>query len=137
MLFYNLNLLSTMNKYNRKPGYITADLMNYHYLKLFREVLLKNETEAEKEIWKYLRSKQLGYTFRRQHIIDNFIVDFVCLSKKLVIEIDGGIHLTQIEEDELRTLKLNSKGFRVIRFTNEEVLNNIESVVERIKKELG
>lgn len=95
----------------------------------------KEPTDAEAALWELLRDKKLGDKFRRQHLIDDFIVDFVCLSKNLVIEVDGGYHNdpTQKEYDEQRTLYLNEKGFKVIRFTNEEVLGNTEAVLTKIK----
>lgn len=83
-----------------------------------------------------LRNKNLGVKFRRQHIIDVYIVDFVCLSKKLVIEVDGSIHHKKKEYDFIRTQKLNLKGYQVIRFENEEVLNYPETVIEKINKAL-
>ena len=70
-------------------------------------------------------------------MIDKYVVDFACLSKKLVIEIDGGIHLRQKEKDELRTLDLNNIGYKVIRFSNDEVFDNAELVAQKIKKELN
>src|SRR5690606_23344191 len=96
----------------------------------------KEPTQAEDFLWQQLRNKNLDEKFRRQHLIDDFIVDFVCLSKRLVIEVDGEIHNFQQEHDEQRTLMLNEKGFKVIRFKNEEVLGNIESVLNQIKEEL-
>jgi very-short-patch-repair endonuclease len=79
-----------------------------------------------------LRNKKFGVKFRRQHIIDIYIVDFVALSKKLVVEVDGDSHKNKEEYDLLRTQVLNSKGFRVIRFTNQEVLHCTENVIEQI-----
>ena len=95
----------------------------------------KEPTDAEAALWELLRDKKLGDKFRRQHLIDDFIVDFVCLSKNLVIEVDGGYHNdpSQKEYDQQRTLYLNEKGFKVIRFTNEEVLGNTEAVLTKIK----
>ena len=81
------------NRAKSLPGYITADLVSYKYLKEIRRGLKENYTEAEKLMWKYLQNKKTGFKIRRQHVIDNFIVDFVCLPTKLVIEIDGKIHL--------------------------------------------
>jgi len=118
---------------NKLPEYITANLQNYKFLKEIRKGLKENPTDAEKLIWEHLRNKKTGYKIRRQHVVDNFITDFVCLSKKVVIEIDGGIHLKQKELDELRTNTLNEKGYKVIRFTNEEVFANPELVVSMIK----
>lgn len=96
----------------------------------------KTATEAENLLWQAVRNHQLGYKIRRQHYIDRFIVDFVCLSKKLVFEVDGEIHLDQEEYDASRTYELEQFGFKVIRFKNEDVLNNIDSILSKIKSEL-
>ena len=119
------------------PGFITADLQSYKYVKDFRENLKKNPTDAEELIWELLRNKKTGHKIRRQHIIDNFIVDFVCLRKKVIIEIDGEIHLQQQESDSLRTNTLNEKGYKVIRFANDEVFANPALVAEKIKEILN
>ena len=90
-------------------------------------------TDSERFLWKYLRKRQIGgHKFRRQHIIGNYIVDFVCLKKKLVIELDGGQHKNNIEYDTQRTKYLKLEGFKVIRFWNNQVLNEIEGVLETI-----
>ena len=109
--------------------------------KLLREVAKKNKrypTEAEKMLWEYIRSEQLWFKFNRQHIVGDYIVDFICLEKGLVIEVDGGYHseYEQIQRDECRTEHLEDMGLKVIRFSNEEVLNNIEGVLDNIRKEL-
>ncbi len=117
-------------------GYNTANPLTYKLIKEMRDKLKDNPTEAEKVMWEYLRNSKKGHKIRRQHIIDDFITDFVCLSKKLVIEIDGKIHLQQKEYDELRTQRLNELGFNVIRFTNEEVFENPKLVAQKIKEEL-
>lgn len=96
----------------------------------------KNPTEAEEKIWEAIRNNALGYKFRRQHAISRFIVDFVCIEKKLVVEIDGAIHDNQKQEDLERTSILNSEGFNVIRFTNDEVKNNLKEVLTSIKDAL-
>ena len=98
----------------------------------------KNPTAAEQKLWEALRNKQLGAKFRRQHPVYKFIVDFVCLEKKLIVEVDGDIHNFQLEEDELRTLTLSEKkGFKVIRFTNQEVLEDTGKVVNKITEVLN
>ena len=130
------NIEEVVSPEKPRAGYVTADLFNYKYLKEIREGLKHNQTDAEKVMWEYLRNKKTGYKIRRQHVIDNFITDFVCLPKKVVIEIDGGIHLQQKEHDELRTFTLNEKGYQVIRFTNKEVFANPESVAIQIKEVL-
>lgn len=118
------------------PRYVTANPLSYGIIKAFREELKNNPTPAEKILWGYLRNKKTGYKIRRQHVIDDFITDFVCLVKKVVIEIDGKIHLSYKEYDELRTFRLNQKGYEVIRFTNEEVYSNPELVAQKIKQKL-
>jgi len=117
----------------KKPEYITANPYTYPLIKDYREGLKDHQTDAELLLWKYLRNKNTGHKIRRQHVIGDFIADFVCLSKKVVIEIDGRIHKFQKEQDNIRTKKLNNLGYEVIRFTNDEVLNSPESVVEFIK----
>ena len=121
----------------RTPFFMTGGNSAYRLIEEAKR-MRKEPTDAEAALWELLRDKKLGDKFRRQHLIDDFIVDFVCLSKNLVIEVDGGYHndLTQKEYDQQRTLYLNEKGFRVIRFTNEEVLGNTEAVLTKIKQEL-
>ncbi len=116
-----------------KPGYNTADPLSYIYIKDFRNDLKKNPTKAEAIIWEYLKTKKTGYKIRRLHIIGGFITDFVCLSKKLIIEIDGEIHLNQKEYDENRTRILNELGYDLIRFSNNEVFENTNKVAQKIK----
>ncbi len=95
-----------------------------------------NMTDAEKLLWLRLSKDQLGVRFKPQHPINIFIVDFYCHTHKLVIEIDGGVHEQQGEYDESRTVELKRFGITVIRFTNEEVQNNMDGVIDTIKKHL-
>jgi very-short-patch-repair endonuclease len=97
--------------------------------------LRKEMTPAEKRLWQVLRGNRLdGLYFRRQHAVGTYILDFVCVQEKLVIEVDGGSHLEQEEYDSERTQWLeDEKGYRVIRFTNDDVLKNIHEVVEAIR----
>ena len=113
----------------------TAD-SNYHAVKDFRKELKDHPTEAEDILWNLLRNTQLGVKFRRQHVIGGYIVDFVSLEKKLVVEVDGKIHETQREEDAFRTARLSEAGFHVLRFTNDEITAAPEKVVSRICKRL-
>lgn len=114
--------------------YRTARPSTYALLKELKTENKKNSTQAENVLWECLRNKNLKYKFRRQHVIDIFIADFVCLEKNLIIEVDGGYHntLEQREADELRTQILNEIGFKVIRFTNEEVINTTENTLKKI-----
>jgi very-short-patch-repair endonuclease len=121
----------------RLPIYNTADAYVYKHIKDARKELVENPTEAENLLWKQLKSRKTGYKIRRQHVIDKYVVDFVCLSHKLVIEVDGPIHLQQVEEDMLRTYNLNDKGFMVIRFRNEEIYQNAAQVAEKIREFLN
>lgn len=116
-------------------SYQTADPMLYGLLKEFVKNHRSRPTEAENVLWQMLRGKKLeGYKFRRQHIVGSYIADFACLEKKLIIEVDGLIH--QLPEnkagDEERTTWLKQQGFEVVRFTNEQVIGNIEGVLDTI-----
>jgi len=94
----------------------------------------KNPTDAENALWQALRKKKLDVKFRRQHPIYKYIVDFVCLEKNLIVEVDGKIHEYQLNKDAQRTLELEQKkGFKVIRFYNEEILNNLNDVINKIE----
>lgn len=96
-----------------------------------------NQTDAEMRIWSHLRNRGLGGArFRRQITIDPYIVDFICTDRKLIIEIDGGQHAEQVEADAERTEFLKLRGYRVLRFWNNEVLENTEGVLEVILAEL-
>ena len=120
------------------PGYHTSNKANYHLLAEHAKDMKRFSTEAESCLWEMLRKKNLGDKFRRQHVIDDFIVDFVCLPKKLVIEVDGQYHNEpeMVEADKQRTEVLESLGYRVLRFTNEEVLANTDAVLQTIQTEL-
>ncbi len=98
----------------------------------------KSSTKAESKLWEELRNRKVeNHKFRRQHPIDRFIVDFVCLDKRLVIEVDGAIHESQQVEDQERTNILETeKGFKVLRFSNDQVLQQTDEVLETIKSTL-
>jgi len=91
-------------------------------------------TDAERALWARIRAEQIeGFKFRKQAAIDDYIVDFLCLERMLVVEVDGGQHAIRKAEDDARTLALGMMGYRVIRFWNNEVLRNIEGVLEVIR----
>ncbi|MEO1032832.1 MAG: DUF559 domain-containing protein [Bacteroidota bacterium] len=118
--------------------YMTARPSTYKLMKELQQENKKHSTEAERILWESLRAKKMGFKFRRQHIIDEFIVDFVNLEKNLVIEVDGGYHNTKEQQDvdEIRTLILTELGFKVIRFSNEQVIGDMDSVLNAIEKQL-
>ena len=102
----------------------------------FSKALRKNQTETEEIIWQCLRNRKLlNFKFRRQHAVHKFIADFYCHEAKLIIEIDGGIHNNpeNQEYDQNRTIELMKIGITVIRFTNEEVNNSLDRVINAIK----
>lgn len=111
-------------------------IMKNSNLKGFAQELRNNQTDAEKEIWSHLRQRQMFYfKFRRQQIIGNYIVDFICFEKQLIIEIDGGQH-SDIT-DKRRTDFFEKEGYKILRFWNNEVLSNIEGVMEKVLIELN
>ena len=95
----------------------------------------RGQTEAESFLWSYIRANQLGVHFRRQHPIGDFIADFICIDQRLIIEVDGNIHNKpeQQEWDKQRTAFLESQDYRVVRFSNEQVLHDIDKVLAHIK----
>ena len=133
-----------MRSYEEKIRY-----MNKYNDKLFQEASAKvfenargnrkELTKAERLLWAELRNRKLnGLKFRRQHPIDKYVADFYCVEKNLIIELDGNIHSeSEIKQyDEARTKELNNLGIKVLRFTNEEVLNNMPAVLTTIKQTL-
>ncbi len=111
----------------------------YQLLEEFARNNRNNPTDAERVLWEYLKGGRMGAHFRRQHIVEDYIPDFVCLSEKLIIEIDGGYHLAgeQPQRDEERTAELAQQGFRVVRFTNEEIIGDIDNVLRIIETEIN
>ncbi|MEY2819346.1 MAG: hypothetical protein RL275_2809 [Chloroflexota bacterium] len=102
--------------------------------KLQRAKELRREmTPAEKILWEELRANKLGVHFRRQQVIQGFIVDFYCHQAGLVVEVDGDVHDLQKEEDERREKVLSALGLRVVRFRNDEVVKSLSAVVGKIK----
>jgi leucyl-tRNA synthetase len=123
-----------------EQGYNSANPLYANELVQLARENRKNATQAEAVLWQELRNSNLGFKIRRQHYVGNFIVDFVCLDKKLIIEIDGEYHndTEQNQKDEERTVSLEQKHlFKVIRFTNNEVENHLEEVLNKIKHELN
>ncbi len=120
-------------------GTHTADSTQYDLLKKNAEANRKNPTEAESVMWDMLKGNKLGAHFRRQHIIIDYIVDFICIDKGLVIELDGGYHNDpqQKEYDEQRTAHLQQLGYTELRFKNEELLCNPDSVIAKITETLN
>jgi very-short-patch-repair endonuclease len=108
---------------------------NTHNLKGVRVSLRQNAVTAEKILWKYLRNNQLGYKFRRQSSVGNLVADFCCVRLKLIVELDGWTHefeKTQTK-DVVKKKFLESRGYKVIWFLNEQIYGDIELVLNKIK----
>lgn len=118
------------------PEWYKANPYTYNALKDGQKPMRNNLTNAEEVLWEYIKDKKMGLKFKSHHLIDDYVPDFVALSCKLIIEVDGEIHKYQKVEDEKRTLELNNKGFKILRFTNEEILNNTFEVLNIIKNEV-
>ncbi len=122
-----------------KANFVTSDYEKWKVLKPLAREQRKNPTPAEDVLWQALRGNQLGAKFRRQHAIADFIVDFVNIDAKLVVEVDGGIHevADNPQYDQYRTSVLEENGFRVVRFRNEEVLQALPRVLQKIQLALS
>jgi very-short-patch-repair endonuclease len=98
------------------------------------KTLRRNQTDAEQKLWYHLRAHRfMGRKFKRQKPMGRYVVDFVCLEEKLIIELDGGQHVENVEYDQERDAWLMSEGYKVLRFWNNELMNEMESVLERIR----
>ena len=117
--------------------YQTATL-NYTLLEEYARHHRNNPTEAERVLWEHIRHDALGVKIQRQHIIGDFIVDFLAPNERLIIEVDGAYHAEprQKADDELRTGILEGKGYKVIRFSNEDVLYDTDMTINKIKEAL-
>ncbi len=106
------------------------------YLKAFARDMRKNPTDAERNFWSIIKHKQTGYKFRRQQAINSqYIADFVCFELKLIIEIDGSQHCDNTT-DKQRTFQIETEGFCIIRFWNNEVLQNLEGCYDMLMQEI-
>ncbi len=111
--------------------------MQKHKLLECAKILRKTSTIAEQVLWQCLRNRKfMGVKIRRQYWIDRYIADFACLERKLIIELDGDSHINQREHDISRTDVLSVLNFKVVRFWNWEVLNNLPKVLENIAKNI-
>jgi very-short-patch-repair endonuclease len=114
---------------------VGVNLMTKHHVpewqKQFARALRHHLTDAEQKLWHYLRGEQLGCKFRRQHPLGSYIVDFICLERRLIIEIDGVQHLDS-QQDAARDQWLNQQGFHVLRYWDNQVLTEIEAVLADI-----
>ena len=127
---------SSEDEWNR---WQTANKEIWERLKHYARNMRKEPTKAEEIIWKYTRNNNLGHKIRRQHPFKEFIVDFICLDRRLAIEIDGAGHLDPDQKayDEVRSLYLEFLGIKTIRFTNDQVIEDSTSVIKKIKEELN
>ena len=118
-----------------RPGYITTSAENWKILQPIAKDFRHNPTEAENKLWQAVRRNSTGYKIKRQQVVDGYIADFICIEKRVIIEVDGGIHLSSENKkrDEERSRILETQGYEIIRFTNEEVVDNIDTVLKKIK----
>ena len=107
-----------------------------HNLQTIARKMRNTQTPSEQVLWFHLRNNKLGYKFRRQYLLYQFIVDFYCSAHKLVIEVDGPIHGQQQIHDQLRTDLLHRHGYTVLRFTNEDIQTRMDDVLQKIQKQL-
>lgn len=116
----------------------TADKTHYALLKRYSRSNRFEMTNAEVALWSQIRGNQLGVRFRRQHIIGDYIVDFICLRLKFIIEVDGEYHNTKEKQefDKLRDSSLRDEGYTILRFTNNEVIGNIDTVITCIQHKI-
>jgi very-short-patch-repair endonuclease len=115
-----------------------SETRQWKKLKPAARALRREATAAETILWEKLRNGQIdGHRFRRQPAIGPFVVDFCCWKKRLIIEVDGGVHLAQTEQDRTRQEHLQSREYRVLRFSNDEVEHSLETVVRTIGEALS
>ncbi len=114
------------------------EIFNLKSQEIIRKKLRHEATKAELLIWRKIRDKQLGYKFRRQHSIGKYIVDFICIELKLIIEIDGSVHFydKNIVKDKIRENYLNNLGFKIKRYKNTDILYNIDSALSDLQNNL-
>jgi very-short-patch-repair endonuclease len=117
----------------RRAKLYAASPGQWKRLKSAARAMRKCPTAAEEALWEALRGGRLGARFRRQHAIGRFVVDFVCVTANLIVEVDGTIHDNQRQEDAYRDREMESRGYRVTRFTNEEVLHDLTAVLGKVK----
>ncbi len=117
----------------------TADITHYGMLKSWSRSNRNEMTNAEEALWSQIKGNQLGVRFRRQHIIGNYIVDFICIKLHLIIEVDGEYHHAEDKKllDKLRDESLQGKGYTILRFSNDEVIGDIDRVVEKIQEQIN
>ena len=129
---FRLCYSNAMSKRNQHPSpFFAATLTN-----IARE-FRREPTSAEKALWRLIRKKQLaGWKFRRQHLIGRYIADFCCPKAHLIIEVDGDIHRQQVETDQEREQALVQQGYRILRFTNRQVFETPDEVVQKIQQAL-
>ena len=120
-----------------KPRLHTSSYRRWELLKPAARQMRHEPTEAEKLLWHAIRGRALGAKFRRQHVIDDFVANFICIDANLVIEVDGPVHLGQADYDAAREEHLQGCGYRVIRFTNEDVMKRLAKVLEWIRAALS
>ncbi len=128
----------TKKKKEEDYYYETSCPYTYGLLKEYAKENRKHMTDAEKILWKELRNNPYHFNFRHQHPIDDYIADFAFLPAHLIIEVDGAYHAEwgQTQADKLRTQEINLWGFHVLRFSNEQIITNVKSVLQQIYNDI-
>ena len=121
----------------RKEHWQSSRTGQWHKLKPEARRMRHAQTDAEQVLWKRLRNRALDVRFRRQHTIERFIADFCCLAAVLVVEVDGPVHDRRQPRDKARDESLEQLGYRVLRFSNDEVLERTDATVGRIREALA
>ena len=118
-----------------RPEYFTTSAENWKVLQPIAKEFRHNQTKAEDKLWQAVRRNNTGYKIKRQQVVDGYIADFICIEKRVIIEVDGGIHLDSEnrKRDQERSRILETQGYDIIRFTNEEVIEEIDTVLKKIK----
>ena len=121
-----------------KPGRWNTPRHLWAKLKPAARRMRRNPTPPEERLWRRLRNHRLlGLKFRRQHAIDRFIVDFYCAEAQLVVEVDGSVHKSLVQEDAVRQDVLERRGLRVLRFTNSEIDDSLVDVLKKLKEAIS
>lgn len=131
---FNFDCIITINALSQRERGL-GDKQMKEIKKIFARTLRKEQTKAEKIIWELLRKRKfMNLKFRRQHVIEGFVIDFYCFELKLGIEVDGGIHMKRKEYDKIRQEIIESEEISIIRISNQEIAEDKKAILKKLKK---